>query len=112
MIFITLDGVCDYKFVILGLIREEEEDDDESFLLLHLPRKIIRYNFRDNSFNKLFNLPSSHNDEEEGEPLQVRERIISNAMVMKSDMITVNENDGPKLALLQMASSGKTLYWK
>ncbi|CAL5366780.1 unnamed protein product [Camellia sinensis] len=61
MIFITLDGVYDYKFVILGLIWEEK-DDDESFLVLHIPGKIIRYNFRDNSFNKLFDLPSSHND--------------------------------------------------
>ncbi|CAL5322918.1 unnamed protein product [Camellia sinensis] len=42
MIFITLDGTCDYKFVILGLIREEEEDDDESFLLLHLPATMMK----------------------------------------------------------------------
>ncbi|KAF5948133.1 hypothetical protein HYC85_014090 [Camellia sinensis] len=44
-----------YQFVILGLIREE--NDDESFLVLHIPCKVIRYNFQDKSFRELFDVP-------------------------------------------------------
>ncbi|KAF5932781.1 hypothetical protein HYC85_028952 [Camellia sinensis] len=44
-----------YQFVILGLIREEK--DEESFLVLHIPGKVIRYNFRNKSFRELFDIP-------------------------------------------------------
>ncbi|CAL5322921.1 unnamed protein product [Camellia sinensis] len=44
-----------YQFVILGLIQEEK--DEESFLVLHIPGKVIRYNFRHKSFRELFDVP-------------------------------------------------------
>ncbi|KAL7229417.1 hypothetical protein ACSBR2_008011 [Camellia fascicularis] len=44
-----------YQFVILGLIGEES--DEEPFLVLHIPGKVIRYNFRDKSFRELFDVP-------------------------------------------------------
>ncbi|CAL5322917.1 unnamed protein product [Camellia sinensis] len=50
-----------YQFVILGLIREES--DEESFLVLHIPGKVIRYNFRDKSFRELFEVPHRPDNE-------------------------------------------------
>ncbi|CAL5322919.1 unnamed protein product [Camellia sinensis] len=50
-----------YQFVILDLIREE--NDDESFLVLHIPGKVIRYNFRDKSFRELFDVPRCPDNE-------------------------------------------------
>ena len=40
-----------YAFSILCVVHEETDED--SFLVLHLPNKAIRYNFRDSSFRKL-----------------------------------------------------------
>ncbi|THG11016.1 hypothetical protein TEA_028832 [Camellia sinensis var. sinensis] len=50
-----------YQFVILDLIREE--NDEESFLVLHIPGKVIRYNFRDKSFRELFDVPRCPDNE-------------------------------------------------
>ncbi|KAI8032396.1 F-box protein [Camellia lanceoleosa] len=50
-----------YQFVILGLIREES--DEESFLVLHIPGKVIRYNFRDKSFRELSDVPHRPDNE-------------------------------------------------
>ncbi|MBA0878328.1 hypothetical protein Goshw_008195 [Gossypium schwendimanii] len=40
-----------YAFSILCVVHEET--DEGSFMVLHLPNKAIRYNFKDNSFRKL-----------------------------------------------------------
>ncbi|XVF11233.1 hypothetical protein REPUB_Repub08aG0008700 [Reevesia pubescens] len=40
-----------YAFSILCVVHEEADED--SFLVLHLPNKAIRYNFKDSSFRKL-----------------------------------------------------------
>ncbi|CAL5322948.1 unnamed protein product [Camellia sinensis] len=50
-----------YQFVILGVIREE--NDEESFLVLHIPGKVIWYNFRDKSFRELFDVPRRPDNE-------------------------------------------------
>ncbi|CAL5364114.1 unnamed protein product [Camellia sinensis] len=50
-----------YQFAILGLIREES--DEESFLVLHVPGKVIPYNFRDKSFRELFDVPHRPDNE-------------------------------------------------
>ncbi|THF94268.1 hypothetical protein TEA_011494 [Camellia sinensis var. sinensis] len=50
-----------YQFVILDLIREE--NDEESFLVLYIPGKVIRYNFRDKSFRELFDVPRCPDNE-------------------------------------------------
>ncbi|KAI8032400.1 F-box protein [Camellia lanceoleosa] len=48
----------DYDFFVLSLVRRE--NDDESFLVLHIPGKIVRYNFQDNSFSTVLDFPPSH----------------------------------------------------
>ncbi|KAK8657874.1 hypothetical protein V6N13_036093 [Hibiscus sabdariffa] len=40
-----------YAFSVLCVVREET--DEGSFMVLHLPHKAIRYNFKDNSFSKV-----------------------------------------------------------
>lgn len=40
-----------YAFSILCVVHEETDED--SFMVLHLPNKARRYNFKDNSFRKL-----------------------------------------------------------
>lgn len=40
-----------YSFSILCIV--EEEDDEKSYLVLHIPKKVIRYNFKDRSFKML-----------------------------------------------------------
>ncbi|CAL5322915.1 unnamed protein product [Camellia sinensis] len=47
-----------YEFFVLSLVRRE--NDDESFLVLHIPGKIVRYNFQDNSFSTVLDFPPSH----------------------------------------------------
>lgn len=40
-----------YSFAILAIVREEE--DDRSFMVLHVPGEIVRYNLVDKSFAKI-----------------------------------------------------------
>ncbi|KDP27588.1 hypothetical protein JCGZ_19593 [Jatropha curcas] len=45
-----------YVFQIMYIVkgeRDEDEEDDGSYLVLHIPTKIIRYNLKDKSFKKL-----------------------------------------------------------
>ncbi|KAM4087945.1 hypothetical protein ACB094_07G034000 [Castanea mollissima] len=54
---------CDsfyYAFVIVFVVRNENED--ESSLLLHIPGKIISYNFRDKTFKKVCDLTPIRNE--------------------------------------------------
>ncbi|XP_022737124.1 F-box protein At5g07610-like isoform X2 [Durio zibethinus] len=45
-------GLHSYAFSILCIVHEETDED--TFLVLHLPNKAIRYNFKDSSFKKLY----------------------------------------------------------
>ncbi|KAL4614257.1 hypothetical protein ACB092_07G041100 [Castanea dentata] len=54
---------CDsfyYAFVIVFVVRNENEE--ESSLLLHIPGKIISYNFRDKTFKKVCDLTPIRNE--------------------------------------------------
>ncbi|KAA8533900.1 hypothetical protein F0562_031417 [Nyssa sinensis] len=53
----------DYAFVILSLVRGQK--DEESFLVLHIPGKVIRYNFGDKSFKKLCDVALRRSDDAE-----------------------------------------------
>ena len=44
-------GWSRYGFSILSIVREEEDED--SYLVVHIPNKAIRYNFKDKSFEKV-----------------------------------------------------------
>ena len=48
------------SFAILSLIRREE--DEGSFLVLHVPGKILRYNLADKSFKELCDVAPEHCD--------------------------------------------------
>lgn len=49
-----------YSFAILAIVREEE--DERSFLVLHVPGKIVRYNLVDKSFEKIGDVAPEHCD--------------------------------------------------
>lgn len=49
-----------YAFLLLFIIQHENECD--SSLLLHVPGKIVSYNFKDSSFNKICDLLPSENN--------------------------------------------------
>lgn len=49
-----------YLFSILCVVREE--NDDDSYLVVHLPAKVIRYNFKDKSFNKIHDFASADSE--------------------------------------------------
>ncbi|KAJ0042079.1 hypothetical protein Pint_18035 [Pistacia integerrima] len=53
-----------YLFSTLCVVREE--NDEESYLVVHLPAKVIRYNFKDKSFNKIHDFAPSHDSEHQG----------------------------------------------
>lgn len=38
---------------VLCVVRGEKEEEEEAFMILHIPKMIIRYNLRDNTFYKL-----------------------------------------------------------
>ncbi|XP_050222853.1 F-box protein At5g07610 [Mercurialis annua] len=42
-----------YAFQIMSIVKGESDEED-SFMVLHIPGKVIRYNFKDNSFEKIF----------------------------------------------------------
>ncbi|GMP23910.1 hypothetical protein CsSME_00001350 [Camellia sinensis var. sinensis] len=50
-----------YSFAILSLVREEKDDED-SFMVLHVPGKILRYNLGDKSFEKICDVGDAHCD--------------------------------------------------
>ncbi|KAF5952367.1 hypothetical protein HYC85_010311 [Camellia sinensis] len=50
-----------YSFAILSLVREEKDDED-SFMVLHVPGKILRYNLGDKSFEKICDAGDEHCD--------------------------------------------------
>ncbi|KAF7148014.1 hypothetical protein RHSIM_Rhsim03G0162000 [Rhododendron simsii] len=50
-----------YSFAILAIVREEE-DDERSFLVLHVPGKIVRYNLVNKSFEKIGDVDPEHCD--------------------------------------------------
>ncbi|TXG70567.1 hypothetical protein EZV62_005502 [Acer yangbiense] len=49
-----MEYLCYYGFSILSIVREEEDED--SYLVVHIPNKAIRYNFKDKSFGRFMNL--------------------------------------------------------
>ncbi|XP_044505729.1 F-box protein At5g07610-like [Mangifera indica] len=53
-----------YLFSTLCVVREE--NDDDSYLVVHLPGKIIRYNFKDKSFKKIHDFASSDSEHQGG----------------------------------------------
>ncbi|KAJ0099785.1 hypothetical protein Patl1_20714 [Pistacia atlantica] len=57
-----------YLFSTLCVVREE--NDEDSYLVLHLPTKVIRYNFKDNSFRKIHDFTPS-DSEFQGRPLSL-----------------------------------------
>ncbi|KAL5745898.1 hypothetical protein ACOSP7_027044 [Xanthoceras sorbifolium] len=59
-----------YGFSILSIVREE--DDNNSYLVVHLPNKAIRYNFKDKSFKKLHEFAPIGTDIEEAATLEYR----------------------------------------
>ncbi|CAL5364119.1 unnamed protein product [Camellia sinensis] len=50
-----------YSFAILSLVREKKDDD--SFMVLHIPGKILRYNLGDKSFEKICDVGAEHCDD-------------------------------------------------
>ncbi|KAH9678591.1 F-box protein [Citrus sinensis] len=51
-----------YKYSILGIIREA--NDEESYMVLHIPGKVIRYKLNDKTFTKICDFHPGHEDVE------------------------------------------------
>lgn len=47
-----------FGFSILCIVREANEA--ESYMVLHMPGKVIRYNFNDKTFDKIIDFGSGH----------------------------------------------------
>ncbi|XVF54911.1 hypothetical protein PTKIN_Ptkin05aG0218500 [Pterospermum kingtungense] len=60
------DSSC-YSYVIFCVVRKA--NDEDSYLVLHIPGKVIGYNFRDGSFNTICDLDPD-DDDDEGFPFQ------------------------------------------
>ncbi|VVB13593.1 unnamed protein product [Arabis nemorensis] len=43
-----------YEFSVIGIVKEET--DAESYILLHIPNKLVKYNFKDKTFKALFKI--------------------------------------------------------
>ncbi|CAL5366786.1 unnamed protein product [Camellia sinensis] len=50
-----------YLFAILSIVREKKDDED-SFMVLHIPGKILRYSLGDESFEKICDVGAEHCD--------------------------------------------------
>lgn len=59
-----------YGYSILCVVREE--NDDDSYLVLHLPKKAVRYNLKDRTFKKLHDVAPAGNQAEDESALQFR----------------------------------------
>ncbi|XVF54914.1 hypothetical protein PTKIN_Ptkin05aG0218800 [Pterospermum kingtungense] len=56
-----------HSFVILGVVREA--NDEDSYMVLHVPGKAIRYNFKDDSFKTICDFDSNDIDDDKSFPL-------------------------------------------
>ena len=59
-----------YGYSLLGV--ESEENDDDSYLLLHLPNKVVHYDFKDKTFKKFVDVAPDGNQAADASSLQYR----------------------------------------
>ncbi|XVF54910.1 hypothetical protein PTKIN_Ptkin05aG0218400 [Pterospermum kingtungense] len=57
-----------YSYVIFCVVRKA--NDEDSYMVLHIPGKVIEYNFSDGSFKTIFEFDPDHNDDDGGFPFQ------------------------------------------
>lgn len=53
-----------YAFSVIGIVKEET--NAESYILLHVPNKVVKYNFKDKTFKKLCSFKASFNNDAPG----------------------------------------------
>ncbi|KDO52564.1 hypothetical protein CISIN_1g0405681mg, partial [Citrus sinensis] len=59
-----------YEYSILGVVREE--NDDDSYMLLHLPNKVVHYDLKDNTLKEVLDVASNGSHAVDASSLQYR----------------------------------------
>ncbi|KAL9409365.1 hypothetical protein AB3S75_047706 [Citrus x aurantiifolia] len=59
-----------YEYSILGVVREE--NDDDSYMLLHLPNKVVHYDLKDNTLKEVLDVASNGSQAVDASSLQYR----------------------------------------
>ncbi|GAY60284.1 hypothetical protein CUMW_200760 [Citrus unshiu] len=68
--YLDPDDLHYYGYSLLGVVGEE--NDDDSYLLLHLPNKVVHYDLKDKTYKNLLDVASDGNQAADASSLQYR----------------------------------------